>query len=30
MGRAIECGMLEDAAVEPPEDAYTWTVSAEK
>lgn len=29
-GRAIECGMLEDAAVEPPEDAYTWTVSAEK
>jgi argininosuccinate synthase len=29
-GRAIECGLLEDAAAEPPEDAYTWTVSAEK
>jgi argininosuccinate synthase len=29
-GRAIECGLLEDAAVEPPEDAYSWTVSAEK
>ncbi len=29
-GRAIECGLLEDAAAEPPEDAFTWTVSAEK
>lgn len=29
-GRAIECGLLEDAAAEPPEDAYTWTVSPEK
>jgi argininosuccinate synthase len=29
-GRAIECGLLEDAAAEPPEDAYEWTVSAEK
>ncbi len=29
-GRAIECGLLEDASQEPPEDAYEWTVSAEK
>jgi argininosuccinate synthase len=29
-GRAIECGLLEDAANEPPEEAYEWTVSAEK
>lgn len=29
-GRAIECGLLEDATAEPPEDAYAWTVSAEK
>ncbi len=26
-GRSIECGILEDANVEPPEDAYSWTVS---
>jgi argininosuccinate synthase len=29
-GRSIECGLLEDASEEPPEDAYVWTVSAEK
>ena len=29
-GRAIECGCLEDASQEPPEDAYEWTVSPEK
>jgi argininosuccinate synthase len=29
-GRAIECGLLEDASAEPPEDAYEWTVDAEK
>jgi argininosuccinate synthase len=29
-GRSIECGILEDAAQEPPEDAYEWTVSPEK
>jgi argininosuccinate synthase len=29
-GRAIECGLLEDANQEPPEDAYEWTVPAEK
>ena len=29
-GRAIECGLLEDASQEPPEDAYEWTVSPEK
>jgi len=29
-GRAIECGLLEDASAEPPEDAYEWTTSAEK
>jgi argininosuccinate synthase len=29
-GRAIECGLLEDANNEPPEDAYEWTVSPEK
>ena len=28
-GRAIECGLLEDANNEPPEDAYEWTASAE-
>ncbi len=27
-GRSIECGVLEDAWAEPPEDAYAWTVSA--
>ncbi|HEX6506407.1 MAG TPA: argininosuccinate synthase [Chloroflexota bacterium] len=26
-GRSIECGILEDADAEPPEDAYAWTVS---
>ncbi|MHC4664194.1 MAG: argininosuccinate synthase [Planctomycetota bacterium] len=26
-GRAIECGILEDAMVEPPEDAFKMTVS---
>ncbi len=29
-GRAIECGLLEDANQAPPEDAYEWTASAEK
>lgn len=29
-GRAIECGLLEDANNEPPEDAYEWTTSPEK
>jgi argininosuccinate synthase len=29
-GRAIECGLLEDASQEPPEDAFEWTVSPEK
>ena len=28
-GRAIECGLLEDANNEPPEDVYEWTTSAE-
>ncbi|HTY48024.1 MAG TPA: argininosuccinate synthase [Methanomassiliicoccales archaeon] len=26
-GRSIECGILEDAWQEPPEDAFEWTVS---
>ncbi|MBV9282686.1 MAG: argininosuccinate synthase [Chloroflexi bacterium] len=26
-GRSVECGILEDPATEPPEDAYTWTAS---
>ncbi len=26
-GRSAECGILEDPAAEPPEDAYAWTVS---
>ena len=26
-GRSCECGILEDVSVEPPEDAYTWTIS---
>ncbi len=26
-GRSCECGVLEDPWVEPPEDAYEWTVS---
>jgi argininosuccinate synthase len=29
-GRSIECGVLEDASKEPPEDAYEWTVAPEK
>jgi argininosuccinate synthase len=29
-GRSIECGILEDASQEPPEDAYEWTISPEK
>ena len=29
-GRSIECGLLEDASQEPPEDAYEWTLSPEK
>lgn len=29
-GRAIECGLLEDASQQPPEDAYEWTTSPEK
>jgi len=29
-GRSIECGILEDPWVEPPEEVYEWTVSLEK
>jgi len=29
-GRSIECGILEDAAKEPPEDAFEWTTSPEE
>ncbi|MCW3996926.1 MAG: argininosuccinate synthase [Candidatus Bathyarchaeota archaeon] len=29
-GRAIECGLLEDANNAPPDDAYEWTVAPEK
>jgi argininosuccinate synthase len=29
-GKAIECGVLEDPWAEPPEDAFTMTVSPEK
>jgi argininosuccinate synthase len=29
-GRAIECGLLEDASQAPPDDAYEWTISPEK
>jgi argininosuccinate synthase len=29
-GRSIECGVLEDASREPPEDAYEWTTAPEK
>ena len=29
-GRAIECGLLEDASQEPPAEAYLWTVAPEK
>jgi argininosuccinate synthase len=28
-GKSIECGVLEDPWVEPPEDAFTWTKSPE-
>lgn len=28
-GRSIECGVLEDPWVEPPKEAYEWTVSIE-
>ena len=29
-GRSIECGVLEDASQEPPEDAFEWTVAPEE
>ncbi len=29
-GRAIECGVLEDAWVEPPEDIFEWTKGIDK
>jgi argininosuccinate synthase len=29
-GRSIECGVLEDANQEPPEDAFEWTAAPEK
>lgn len=29
-GRSCECGILEDASVEPPEDSHEWTVSPQK
>jgi len=29
-GRSIECGMLEDPWVEPPEEAYRWTCNPAK
>ncbi len=29
-GRSIECGPLEDASQEPPEDAFEWTVAPEQ
>jgi argininosuccinate synthase len=29
-GRSIEAGVLEDPTVEPPEEAFRWTVSPEK
>ena len=29
-GRSIECGVLEDPWVEPPEDAFSWTVPIDK
>ena len=28
-GRSIECGILEDASQEPPEDVFEWTISPE-
>jgi argininosuccinate synthase len=29
-GRAIECGVLEDPWVEPPDDVFTWTKSPDR
>lgn len=29
-GRSIECGVLEDPWIEPPEEVYKWTVNQEK
>ncbi|MFC1983767.1 argininosuccinate synthase [Chloroflexota bacterium] len=29
-GKSIECGVLEDPWVEPPDDAFTWTTSPEQ
>ena len=29
-GRSIECGVIEDAWHEPPEDAFEWTISPSK
>jgi len=29
-GRSVECGVLEDPAVEPPEDVYDWTRAPER
>jgi argininosuccinate synthase len=29
-GRSVECGPIDDPAVEPPEDAFEWTVKPEK
>ena len=29
-GRSIECGVLEDPWLEPPEDTYSWTVPVDK
>lgn len=29
-GRSIECGVLEDPWVEPPDDVYAWTTSPDK
>ena len=26
-GRSVECGVLEDPAIEPPEEAFAWTTS---
>jgi len=26
-GRSVECGILEDPAIEPPEEAYAWTTA---
>jgi argininosuccinate synthase len=26
-GRSVECGVLEDPAIEPPEEVYAWTTS---